>query len=281
MSLASDLSALAIARATKAALSASLPPCGCGGTSWIGGSGGALLCAGCSSPAPMGDNASARVTPSPSTGQVCGGEGGEGVGKGVEPNKDVVPPAVAVAGPSGGAGAGSANPAMLVVTDPDGSGGGPHFSSVTNSRSTGSSVSASPVGTSEVFHVEHPAKIDPMTLGDADQVGIPVSSGGSSVPARPVAASSQVEVGVLRGRVQKQRKGTVEFYEDAKAAHRMSMRSMKSYIRKKLKQPGGVLEAMQDPAYRWCVEQVGKFAHSQAPREIKAETKLLIEVDLG
>lgn len=106
-------------------------------------------------------------------------------------------------------------------------------------------------------------------------------SSGGSLPARPEGGSGQVEVGVLRGRVAKQRKGTVEFYEDAKAAHRMSMRSMKAYIRQKLGQEGGVLEAMQDPAYRWCVEQVGKFAHSQAPREVKAETRLLIEFDMS
>lgn len=275
MSLSSDLSALALARATKAALSASLPPCSCGGTSWIGGSGGALLCAGCGSPAPMGDNASARVTPSPSTGQVCRGADGEGVGKGDGSGSTAGAGVVASAEAATGAEPRSANPAMLVVTDPDGSGGGTPFSDVTiELRGT--------EGDGEIRANRGPSEPSASgTLPPSPGALEAVPRGTGSVPARPVAASSQVEVGVLRGRVQKQRKGTVEFYEDAKAAHRMSMRSMKSYIRKKLKQPGGVLEAMQDPAYRWCVEQVGKFAHSQAPREIKAETKLLIEFDMG
>lgn len=39
--------------------------------------------------------------------------------------------------------------------------------------------------------------------------------------------------------------------------------------------------AMRDPHYKWAMQEAGKFAHSQAPREIKAETKLLIEFDMG
>jgi hypothetical protein len=101
---------------------------------------------------------------------------------------------------------------------------------------------------------------------------------GRSVPGEVLGDRAAVEVGTMRGKV---RRGTVEFYEDAKAAHRRGMRSILRYMREaEAKEKSGDGFAMQDPHYRWCIQEAGKFAHSQAPREIKAETKLLIEFDM-
>lgn len=255
MSLSSDLDALRLASLAKAALSAGIPPCSCGGTSWIAGAGGLLACAGCGHPAVVAGIASPRDTPTPLDG--AGMLGGEGDPSVRETSGEVGTAGLGRAGvlASGGEPR-SANPALLPLTDPDGSGGGPGFSSVT---------------------------------------GV---SRGTVVEEAPVAMVA--EVGVLRGRVQRQRKGTAEFYEDAKSAHRRGMRRIRKFIAEceaqeaadrllsrvellaRPQEEGGKYryEALRDPHYKWALQEAGKFAHSQAPKEVKAETRLLIEFDM-
>lgn len=121
---------------------------------------------------------------------------------------------------------------------------------------------------------------DPAVSGGPGHSGIVTAAVSRETPlALPAGPSAAVEVGVMRGKV---RRGTVEFYEDAKSAHRRGMRSILRYMREKEKEEAaGGSSAMLDPHYRWCIQEAGKFAHSQAPREVKAETRLLIEFDMG
>lgn len=299
MSLASDLSALALARATKAALSASLPPCPCGsGAGWVAGKGGALVCGECGGPVPVPtetaratlgsgaaaglpgveENAGASST-HPSPAGMVGGEGDAGslVGSAVEgPGRAGMR---ASGGPAVSADAESANRTSPLCTDPDDQGGATPFSSVTGATGC------------EAFDVKQ-------VNANGGDVIIPLDRQLVSGPA--VAASSEVQVGVLRGKVGKQRRGSVEFYEDAKASHRRGMRKIRAFMKEcedqevadrgltraellvRPVEEGGKYryEAMRDPHYKWALQEAGKFAHSQAPKEIKAETRLLIEFDM-
>lgn len=288
MSLSADLDALRLASLAKAALSASIPPCRCGGTAWVAGPRSSLLCAGCGRPAGGGGDCLAPGNPThPDGAGMPAHEAGSLVG-GVSRDGDGAGPVASEVAASG-AEPRSANPARSLLTDPDRSGGGPHFQDVTiELRET--------AGDGEIR-----VNRGPSAPGDRETISpSPVALEGVA-RATEAQAAVPVEIGVLRGRVQKQRKGTAEFYEDAKSAHRRGMRRIRKFIAEceaqeaadrllsraellaRPAEEGGKYryEALRDPHYKWALQEAGKFAHSQAPKEVKAETRLLIEFDMG
>lgn len=89
------------------------------------------------------------------------------------------------------------------------------------------------------------------------------------------------------------RRGNVAFYDLAKATHFSSLEDAAGYmaaVRERYEYERSLEEGtkgavkaahpLQDATYRWCMEYVGKYGHSPAPKQVQVDARILVVMDL-